>query len=131
MSDPMHGIGRINGPLKVQPSSPEKSPRSGKVITPGFEQVLDKEVARNQEVHFSNHAVDRLRSRNIQLTTMEVKNLNGAVQRVAEKGGRDSLVLMNNIAFVVNVPSRTVVTAIDNENLRQNVFTQIDSAVIA
>ena len=57
--------------------------------------------------------------------------LNGAVQRAADKGSRDALVLMDNVAMVVSVKNRTVVTVVDKDSLKQNVFTNIDSAVIA
>jgi flagellar operon protein len=57
--------------------------------------------------------------------------LQGAVQRAASKGARDALVLMDDLAMVVSVTNRTVVTVVDKDNLKQNVFTNIDSAVIA
>ena len=57
--------------------------------------------------------------------------LQGAVQKAAGKGSRDALVLMDDLAMVVSVTNRTVVTVVDKENLKQNVFTNIDSAVIA
>ena len=57
--------------------------------------------------------------------------LNGAVQRAAGKGSRDALVLMDDLAMVVSITNRTVVTVVDKESLKQNVFTNIDSAVIA
>lgn len=57
--------------------------------------------------------------------------LKGAVQKAASKGSRDALVLMDDFAMVVSVTNRTVVTVVDKENLKQNVFTNIDSAVIA
>ena len=127
MTDPLHGVSRTdknNFIRHVHPTS------VGKVNQAKFDQVLQKEVSRQPEVKFSHHALDRLRARNIQLTSNDVTLLNGAVQQVADKGGQDSLVLMNNVAYVVNVPSRTVITAIDDVNLRENVFTKIDSAVI-
>ncbi len=60
-----------------------------------------------------------------------MERLQGAVQRAANKGSRDALVLMDNLAMVVSVKNRTVVTVVDKDNLKQNVFTNIDSAVIA
>ena len=127
MSDPLQGVRRIDESSWIKPN---RTASVGKSNQQGFGQILQKEVVRQQEVKFSHHALDRLRSRNIQLTSSDVNLLNGAIQQVADKGGQDSLVLMNNVAYVVNVPSRTVVTAIDNMHLQQNVFTQIDSAVI-
>ena len=82
-------------------------------------------------VRFSAHAQTRLQSRQITLDATHLNRLDSAVQRAAGKGAKDALVLLDNVAFVVNVPNRTVVTVADKENLKQNVFTNIDSAVIA
>ena len=60
----------------------------------------------------------------------DVERLKSAVNEVAEKGGRESLIMMNNSAFVVSVQNRTVITALDQASLKNNVFTNIDSAVI-
>lgn len=82
-------------------------------------------------IKFSGHAQTRLQSRNISLDASQMERLQGAVQKAAGKGSRDSLVLMDDLAMVVSVTNRTVVTVVDKENLKQNVFTNIDSAVIA
>lgn len=121
----------LSGAVPVQPGTTTRPGQREQSQKPSFAQVLDQEVRRAQEVRFSLHALERLRLRNIQLSQQEVETLGGAMSRVAEKGGRDSLVVMDRVAFLVNVPSRTVITAIDQAHLRDNVFTQIDSAVIA
>ncbi len=82
-------------------------------------------------VRFSAHAQTRLQSRQIPFNAAQQDRLQNAVQRVADKGAKDALVLMDNLALVVNVPNRTVVTVADKDQLKQNVFTNIDSAVIA
>jgi flagellar operon protein len=82
-------------------------------------------------IKFSGHAQTRLQSRNIALDSSQLDRLQGAVQKAAGKGSRDALVLMDDLAMVVSVTNRTVVTVVDKENLKQNVFTNIDSAVIA
>jgi flagellar operon protein len=82
-------------------------------------------------IRFSAHAQTRMQSRQIDLQPGQLQRLQGAVQLAAGKGARDSLVLMDNMAMVVNVPNRTVVTIVDKDSLTQNVFTNIDSAVIA
>jgi flagellar operon protein len=82
-------------------------------------------------VRFSAHAQTRLQSRQIALDGTQMDRLEGAVQKAAGKGSRDALVLMDDLAMVVSVTNRTVVTVVDKENLKQNVFTNIDSAVIA
>lgn len=97
---------------------------------PSFDAVLRQTVDTGTEVKFSKHAQQRLSSRNITLEPQQVEKLNQAVQRAGEKGARESLVLMNDLAFIVSVPNKTVVTAVDGQSLKENVFTNIDSAVI-
>jgi len=83
------------------------------------------------DLRFSAHAQNRLQSRQIPFGAGELDRLQGAVQRAASKGSRDALVLMDDIAMVVSIANRTVVTVVDKDSLKQNVFTNIDSAVIA
>ncbi|GMA99758.1 TIGR02530 family flagellar biosynthesis protein [Pelosinus sp. IPA-1] len=94
-----------------------------------FNQILTKEMA---GVTFSQHALERLQSRNIKLGQAELGKLNDAVEKAAQKGAKESLVFMsnNNLALVVSVKNKTVITAMDGTNTRDNVFTNIDSAVI-
>ncbi|MDR7865461.1 MAG: TIGR02530 family flagellar biosynthesis protein [Sporomusaceae bacterium] len=92
-----------------------------------FNQVLAQELT---GVKFSQHALQRLSSRNIKLDGGDLAKLSGAVDKAAQKGARDSLILMNDLALVVSVKNRTVITAMDGTNIRDNVFTNIDSAVI-
>jgi flagellar operon protein len=80
---------------------------------------------------FSAHAEQRMRDRNIRLSDVELARLRDAVDRARAKGARESLVMMDNAAFVVSVRNQTVITAVDRESMKQNVFTNIDSAVIA
>ena len=83
-----------------------------------------------QELKFSQHARQRLESRTIHLGEAELSRLQDAVGKAREKGARDSLILMDNLALVVSVKNNTVITAVDEQNLKENVFTNIDSAVI-
>lgn len=116
---PFVPIGGVGG-LKSTPQITEPQGKS-------FDEVLRGELDR---LKFSHHAQTRLDSRNITLSDGDLKQLADAVDRAGEKGAQDSLVLMNNVAFIVNVKNRTVVTAVDGDNLNQNVFTNIDSAVL-
>jgi len=93
-----------------------------------FSAVLTTKV---RELRFSAHAQARLKSRNIEMTPEMVQKLDKAVSGAEQKGAKDSLVLLSDLAFIVNVPNRTVVTAMDGESIRENIFTNIDSAVIA
>ena len=93
-----------------------------------FGQVLEKKL--QGELKFSQHARQRLQSRNIELGEAEIARLENAVSKAREKGARDSLILMDNLALVVSVRNNTVITAVDEQSLKENVFTNIDSAVI-
>ncbi len=101
-----------------------------------FPDIL-QQLQKNQKLHFSAHAQNRLSDRDIQLTPEALTKLTEAVDRAADKGARDALVLMpgaasgDDLALVVSVANRTVITAVDGDHLNGNVFTHIDSAVIA
>lgn len=118
-------------PVQVPASRPANRPGPGAATgsdTP-FARVLDKKLP-SSGVAFSNHAQERLKERGIRLSGSDLERLEGAVESVAKKGGRDSLVLLGDAALVVSVKNRTVVTAMDRAGMRGNVITNIDSAVI-
>ena len=73
----------------------------------------------------------RLEDRNINLSRKQSERLEAGVQKASEKGIQESLVLVDSLAFIVNVPNKTVVTAMDQGETEKNVFTNIDGAVIA
>ena len=95
---------------------------------PQFAKVLQRT---QQSVKFSAHAQARLASRNIEVTPEMQGKLERAVTGAAQKGSKDSLILLQNLAFVVNVPNRTVITAMDGSSMKENIITNIDSTVIA
>jgi flagellar operon protein len=85
----------------------------------------------SQQLQFSKHALARVERRGIELDSATLGRLSEGVGRAASKGSRDSLVLVDGTAFVVSVSNRTVITAVGSEHMKDNVFTNIDSAVIA
>jgi flagellar operon protein len=89
-----------------------------------------KELLEDRLVHFSNHAVKRLEQRGIELKPEQLNKIESAIDSAAAKGAKDSLILLKDMALIVNVNNRTVVTAMDGSSMKDNVFTQIDSAVI-
>lgn len=95
-----------------------------------FDAFLKSTVDQGQELKFSAHAKERLSLRNINLSSSDLSRMNDAVNKAAAKGARQSLLVMENQAFIVSVPNRTVITALDNNSMKENVFTNIDSAVI-
>jgi flagellar operon protein len=82
------------------------------------------------QLKVSGHARTRLESRNIQLDQNDWNRVLGGVQKAAAKGSKESLVMIDNVALVVSVKNKTVITAVDQDNLKDNIFTNIDSAVI-
>lgn len=93
-----------------------------------FAEILDQQI---KPLQFSHHARQRMESRGIVLSGDEMNRLDQAVASVKAKGGRDSLVLLGDNALVVSVKNQTVVTVVDRSSLKGNVFTNIDSAIIA
>jgi flagellar operon protein len=95
-----------------------------------FETVFQNAVDKTQSLKFSAHAQERLSLRNINLSADDLSRMNQAVNKAASKGAKQSLLVMDKQAFIVSVPNRTVITALDEGSMKENVFTNIDSAVI-
>lgn len=99
-----------------------------------FDHVLKEKLFRNQEtpavLKFSKHAANRLVDRNIVLSDKQMERLSDGARKASEKGIQDSLVMVDELAFIVNIPNKTVVTAMDQAETNENVFTNIDGAVI-
>jgi flagellar operon protein len=120
--------------LRINSSSPILPAQSKSVqTTSGNGQSIDfaQTLAEAQNLKFSNHAQKRLQTRNISLTDEGLSRLNNAVNKAEKKGGQESLVLMDDLAFIVNIKDRLVVTAMDTNNRGEGVFTKIDSVVFA
>lgn len=79
---------------------------------------------------FSKHASSRLQDRNIELSESQIDRLNAGMHKAGEKGINESLVLMDQMAFIVNVKNNTVITALNDQEMKDNVFTNIDGAII-
>ncbi|AJE04346.1 TIGR02530 family flagellar biosynthesis protein [Geobacter pickeringii] len=112
------------GQKPAQPQTPKTGEKKG-----DFARILDGKLPA-QGVKFSSHAQERLRARGISLSENDLRKLEGAVDSVAQKGGRESLIMMGDAALVVSVTNRTVITAMDRASMQGNVFTNIDSAVV-
>lgn len=124
----MDGVGFPLGPIgPVGPTGPRTGTTVSRTTGPGFGEVFD---AKSREIKISAHAQARLRSRGIDLDEARMARLTEAVDRAAHKGAKESLVLMEDLAVIVSVRNRTVITAVDGASLKENVFTNIDSAVI-
>jgi flagellar operon protein len=122
-------------PQPVAPAAGSKTP-TGKGVenrapSQSFEKVLASQLQETGKVKFSRHAENRMAERGITLNGEELARLSQAVQLADRKGARDSLVLLNNTALVVSIKNNTVVTVVDKDSLNGNVFTNIDSAIVA
>lgn len=96
-----------------------------------FAEVLEEKKTDESALKFSKHAANRLSERNIELTDGVMGRLTAGMQAAGQKGINESLVMVDQLAFIVNVKNQTVITALDGKETNGNVFTNIDGAVIA
>lgn len=126
---------RIDTPPATKPEEVRRS-SSSDAFSPqdtfanALQQARGKELDLVRPVKVSAHAEKRIAQRDISLTRPERRALGQAMHRLEEKGSNDALLLRSDAAFVVNVPNRTVVTAINQTELKERIFTQIDSAML-
>lgn len=124
-------IDGINGNPAILPALADQAD-AVKKTTAGqlsFGRLIEQQLG-GDELKFSAHAQARMNSRNITLDARDLERLRQGVAQAAAKGSNESLVLKDNVAFVVSVKNNTVITAVDAQSMRGNVFTNIDSAVI-
>ncbi len=122
-------IHKINGRASVD------APRN----TKGFAEVLENQqrgiwgkspIPLEKEVRLSAHAQERLNQQNITISPQDISRINEAARKAEMKGSRESLILLRDLALVVNIRNRTVITAIDSARQKGKIFTNIDSTVI-
>lgn len=94
-----------------------------------FHELLQNETKKEQSVQFSKHASQRVVERGIDLNHTTLENLNTAIEKARQKGAKDVVVIGENGAFIVNVPHNIVVTTMTQTEMKENIFTNIDSAV--
>lgn len=126
-----HAIRPMSLP-KVRPaSSPEVTKKESGGRPSGFDRQLEEVMAgQERKITFSKHAATRMESRDIEMSASDLARLDQAVRKLEAKGARSSLVLSDAAAWIVNVPERRVVTAMDRGKLKENVFTNIDSTIV-
>ena len=123
----------VSAPASTAPAAgrANANANAAPVNGPSFADVLAKSTTATEPLKFSRHAAARLSQRGIDMSGSTLQRLSDGVARAAGKGSRDSVVFLDGTAFVVSVANNTVVTAVDSEHMREHVFTNIDSAVIA
>ena len=124
-------IGPLGRPtVASDPSAPASPPTGGPRNAVSFADQLAA-AGRDRSVTLSNHALRRIGERQIDLQDGQLERLGRAIDSLAARGARQSLVMLDQVAYVVHVPSHTVVTAVAPEDRKETVFTQIDSVAIA
>lgn len=124
MSQLINGISVPFVPV-IKPEHPVNKVVEGKS---SFDAIFRNEF---DKIKFSNHATKRIEARELQLSNTDMDKLQNAVNKAEAKGSKDSLVMMDSRAFIVNIPNKTVITAVDVEKSTDNIFTNIDSVVFA
>jgi len=122
----------VNLPERIQRPqvTPAKRPGVSRPKGPDFKSTLDQALDKSKGVNFSAHAKARLHSRGVDLSEGKLEALSQAIDKADARGARESLILSDEAAYVVSVKNRTIITAFDRGNLRDGVFTSIDSAVV-
>ena len=128
----MNNVNQITnaGTLKLQHAQTALQTKATTGNNVQFADLLQKEAGRPESVQFSKHAAQRVRQRGIQMTDSLLADLNQAVAKAQEKGAKDVVVIGESGAFIVNVPNNVVVTTMSGAEMKENIFTNIDSAVL-
>lgn len=108
----------------------QKTKSAQEIQGDSFSSILQKEIGKQDGLTFSKHAEARMAQRDMTLSGAEMQRLSEGVDKASEKGVSNTLVLMDEKAFIVNVPNSVVITAMNGQDLKENVFTNIDGAVI-
>jgi len=125
-------------PDRVSLTTPVQRPAAGRSASAGapakqgdFTATLARETERQQALRISSHAQKRLNSSQVELTDSDMQRIGGAVARASEKGSNQSLIMLDNLALVVSIKNKVVITAVDEARTKEGIFTNIDSVVIA
>ena len=124
------GPSKANGASKISEAEFKRAMEQFAPIAPAGASVSGAAQGAMEKLKFSNHAIERMRSRGITFGPEELKNIEGAVSKAAAKGSKDTLVLSGDNALIVSVKNNTIVTVMDKQAMKDNVFTNIDSTVV-
>lgn len=140
-----NGLNRIENLIPTKPLDIKKSEGEsgqgqvsfkdvlGQTEAPATAQITKPAAAPKVEpsnIKFSNHAIERMQSRGITYSPGDLDKLSQAVSKAAAKGSKDTLILMDQSALIVSIKNNTVVTVMDKNALKENVFTNIDSTIV-
>lgn len=113
-------------PRRLQTPSNDSEKGKG----PSFDQVLEKQRTSLDQLVFSKHATSRVEQRQVEVTADKLERLEQGLALARNKGLKASLILVDDTAFVVSVPNQTVITTLQGDKIKGNVFTNIDGTVI-
>ena len=125
----MYPIHSLQGSSKIRHNVSHNRINQGKQNL-SFQNILEEQIQQEQKLQFSKHAALRLQQRKIQLSKEQLQKLEQGIETAKSKGIKDSLMVLENMAFVINIKNKTVVTALDYSKAEETVFTHIDGALI-
>lgn len=129
IQDQYLNVGNVSGQKPNRTQDPRLLTKEGLTFSDILNQKA-QDIQPDMQLRFSKHAYNRLTDRNIELTSDQMDRLSEGAQKADAKGIKDSLVIVDKLAFIVNIPSKTVITAMDQTETNENVFTNIDGTVI-
>lgn len=122
---------RVNRPLNhnhIKNNSTQSKPGPTNSNSLSFKNTL--ESVESKDIKFSKHAQARMDKRNVVLDKNDMKNLERALDKSEKKGVKEALIIMKDQAFIASVENKTIITAVTNDQLKENIFTNIDGAII-
>ncbi|MCY6483687.1 flagellar biosynthesis protein [Clostridium aestuarii] len=124
----------VNGklyPVGDFPQAYDSQKKANKITKENsFDEILKGKLNKDESFTISKHAAQRLKERNIRFNEVDMKSINEGINKAKEKGAKEALILYKNAALVTSIKNRTVITAVDSEESKGNVFTNIDSVVL-
>ena len=123
-------VTKVSKASPIGTSAAAEALKRGGATSASFKTILDEQLSKSSPLQFSKHAQERVSQRGIELTEELLGNLNNAVSKARDKGAKDVVIIDARQAFIVNVPNNMVITTVTDNEMKDNVFTNIDSAVI-
>lgn len=107
-----------------------RAARTASAAQPAFGAMLQQQIQSRQTLNFSKHALARAEERGIELTPDLMDKLADSVEKAHEKGAKNILAFSDSQAFIINIPYGRVITTMSGEEMKENIFTNIDGAVL-
>lgn len=122
--------GKVHITWNFEPYNKEINTQTKESKRTSFDEILNKKVREKDGFVISNHAALRLKERNINFNESDMKSINEGINKAEAKGCKQALILYKDTALVTSIKNRTIITAVNSKDNGENVFTNIDSAVI-